>query len=279
MIRRPPRSTLSSSSAASDVYKRQVSTQSTGPPSEPHAMVFFYTICDNKYEELGITVYMGRDKFENEDLIQHGWPEDIWFHVDDYSSAHVYLRLPKGPLRKVWKETGTLDHLPEGILHDLCVLTKNNSIDGSKQHEVDIVYTAWENLNKRQDMDVGTIGFVKSKAVIKVTKVKKNKEDAKRIEKTKSEDTAVDFQGERERRDVAEIAERKDRARKQKKHDEQLKRSQQEEKEKRSYDRIFSEESLNNTRNATRMVDEDDFMGEGSDIEADELADEFADFL
>eukprot|EP00656_Telonema_subtile_P024537 TRINITY_DN2674_c0_g1_i2.p1 TRINITY_DN2674_c0_g1~~TRINITY_DN2674_c0_g1_i2.p1 ORF type:complete len:149 (+),score=13.83 TRINITY_DN2674_c0_g1_i2:75-521(+) len=33
MIRRPPRSTLSSSSAASDVYKRQVSTQSTGFPS------------------------------------------------------------------------------------------------------------------------------------------------------------------------------------------------------------------------------------------------------
>eukprot|EP00656_Telonema_subtile_P039674 TRINITY_DN4475_c0_g1_i11.p1 TRINITY_DN4475_c0_g1~~TRINITY_DN4475_c0_g1_i11.p1 ORF type:complete len:422 (+),score=67.98 TRINITY_DN4475_c0_g1_i11:106-1371(+) len=32
MIRRPPRSTLSSSSAASDVYKRQVSTQSTGHP-------------------------------------------------------------------------------------------------------------------------------------------------------------------------------------------------------------------------------------------------------
>eukprot|EP00658_Telonema_sp_P-2_P066692 TRINITY_DN5565_c0_g1_i2.p1 TRINITY_DN5565_c0_g1~~TRINITY_DN5565_c0_g1_i2.p1 ORF type:complete len:122 (+),score=35.58 TRINITY_DN5565_c0_g1_i2:95-460(+) len=33
MIRRPPRSTLSSSSAASDVYKRQVSTQSTGVPA------------------------------------------------------------------------------------------------------------------------------------------------------------------------------------------------------------------------------------------------------
>eukprot|EP00656_Telonema_subtile_P056604 TRINITY_DN907_c0_g1_i1.p1 TRINITY_DN907_c0_g1~~TRINITY_DN907_c0_g1_i1.p1 ORF type:complete len:109 (+),score=20.16 TRINITY_DN907_c0_g1_i1:91-417(+) len=37
MIRRPPRSTLSSSSAASDVYKRQVSTQSTG--HEPCTMV------------------------------------------------------------------------------------------------------------------------------------------------------------------------------------------------------------------------------------------------
>eukprot|EP00656_Telonema_subtile_P051374 TRINITY_DN6887_c0_g1_i6.p1 TRINITY_DN6887_c0_g1~~TRINITY_DN6887_c0_g1_i6.p1 ORF type:complete len:120 (+),score=8.23 TRINITY_DN6887_c0_g1_i6:83-442(+) len=37
MIRRPPRSTLSSSSAASDVYKRQVSTQSTGANADKHA--------------------------------------------------------------------------------------------------------------------------------------------------------------------------------------------------------------------------------------------------
>ncbi|XP_030885901.1 coiled-coil domain-containing protein 25 isoform X2 [Leptonychotes weddellii] len=31
----------------------------------------------------------------DEDLIKHGWPEDIWFHVDKLSSAHVYLRLHK----------------------------------------------------------------------------------------------------------------------------------------------------------------------------------------
>eukprot|EP00658_Telonema_sp_P-2_P084534 TRINITY_DN9405_c0_g1_i6.p1 TRINITY_DN9405_c0_g1~~TRINITY_DN9405_c0_g1_i6.p1 ORF type:complete len:113 (-),score=47.63 TRINITY_DN9405_c0_g1_i6:110-448(-) len=41
MIRRPPRSTLSSSSAASDVYKRQVSTQSTGR-AELHHGVHIY---------------------------------------------------------------------------------------------------------------------------------------------------------------------------------------------------------------------------------------------
>eukprot|EP00658_Telonema_sp_P-2_P006294 TRINITY_DN12405_c0_g1_i7.p1 TRINITY_DN12405_c0_g1~~TRINITY_DN12405_c0_g1_i7.p1 ORF type:complete len:930 (-),score=289.28 TRINITY_DN12405_c0_g1_i7:196-2985(-) len=39
MIRRPPRSTLSSSSAASDVYKRQVSTQSTGAQLRAMAML------------------------------------------------------------------------------------------------------------------------------------------------------------------------------------------------------------------------------------------------
>eukprot|EP00658_Telonema_sp_P-2_P000721 TRINITY_DN10263_c0_g1_i14.p1 TRINITY_DN10263_c0_g1~~TRINITY_DN10263_c0_g1_i14.p1 ORF type:complete len:110 (+),score=34.51 TRINITY_DN10263_c0_g1_i14:127-456(+) len=40
MIRRPPRSTLSSSSAASDVYKRQVSTQSTGSTQAKSSIMF-----------------------------------------------------------------------------------------------------------------------------------------------------------------------------------------------------------------------------------------------
>jgi predicted ribosome quality control (RQC) complex YloA/Tae2 family protein len=38
---------------------------------------------------------MGKDKFENEELIKHAWPEDVWFHVDRESSAHVYIRLPR----------------------------------------------------------------------------------------------------------------------------------------------------------------------------------------
>ena len=39
---------------------------------------------------------MGKDKYENEDLIKYGLPEDVWFHVDDLSSAHVYLRQKTG---------------------------------------------------------------------------------------------------------------------------------------------------------------------------------------
>ena len=54
----------------------------------------------------GFLVYMGKDKFENEKLIEYGWPEDVWFHVDDLSSAHVYLRLPRGPVRRQFLETG-----------------------------------------------------------------------------------------------------------------------------------------------------------------------------
>ena len=34
--------------------------------------------------------------FPDEELIKWGWPEDVWFHVDKLSSAHVYLRLRPG---------------------------------------------------------------------------------------------------------------------------------------------------------------------------------------
>jgi len=47
----------------------------------------------------GTPLFVGRDKYENEDLIKWGWPEDVWFHVDNLSSPHVYVRLP--PVR-VW---------------------------------------------------------------------------------------------------------------------------------------------------------------------------------
>ena len=42
------------------------------------------------------TLYMGRDKIENEDLIKFGWSQDVWFHVSNLSSAHVYLRMEDG---------------------------------------------------------------------------------------------------------------------------------------------------------------------------------------
>ena len=50
-------------------------------------MVYYYSILE------GNTIYMGKDKFENEKLLENYWEEDVWFHVDNYSSAHVYLRL------------------------------------------------------------------------------------------------------------------------------------------------------------------------------------------
>ena len=66
-------------------------------------MVFYFECSDPQY-----TIYMGRDKHENEHLIANGWPEDVWFHVDKHSSAHVYLRLPKHM---------TIDEIPPCLLY------------------------------------------------------------------------------------------------------------------------------------------------------------------
>lgn len=37
-------------------------------------MVFFFTPCDPSY-----VIYMGKDKFENEELIKYGLPTDLWY--------------------------------------------------------------------------------------------------------------------------------------------------------------------------------------------------------
>lgn len=65
---------------------------------------------------------MGKDKIENEELIKYGWPEDLWFHADKLSSAHVYVRMPRGT---------TIDELPQSVIDDCAQLTKENSIQGA----------------------------------------------------------------------------------------------------------------------------------------------------
>ena len=42
-------------------------------------MVFYFV---SNVVEPPTTLFMGLDKYENEDLIKWGWPEDVWFHVD-----------------------------------------------------------------------------------------------------------------------------------------------------------------------------------------------------
>jgi len=80
-------------------------------------MVFYFT---SNVVDPPAKLYMGKDKEENEVLIRWGWPEDVWFHVDKLSSAHVYLRLEEGQ---------TIDDISEDLLQECCQLVKANSIE------------------------------------------------------------------------------------------------------------------------------------------------------
>ncbi|KAF3170240.1 hypothetical protein TWF788_010252 [Orbilia oligospora] len=81
-------------------------------------MVFYFT---SNVVDPPAYIYVGKDKVENEELIKHGWDEDVWFHADKLSSAHIYLRLSEG---ESWED------IPEDLLTDLAQLTKANSIEG-----------------------------------------------------------------------------------------------------------------------------------------------------
>ncbi|KAK6602822.1 coiled-coil domain-containing protein 25 [Botrytis cinerea] len=119
-------------------------------------MVYYYTsntVSPSAY------IYAGKDKFENEDLIKHGLEEDVWFHVDKLSSAHIYLRMNEGD---------SWESIPEQLLMDCAQLTKANSIeDGS--------------------MAVGQVSFKNQKTVKRILVPARENPIVNRLNKTKVE--------------------------------------------------------------------------------------------
>ncbi|ODQ76932.1 hypothetical protein BABINDRAFT_163937 [Babjeviella inositovora NRRL Y-12698] len=144
----------------------------------------------------GHTLFMGLDKQENEHLIKHGWPEqDIWFHVDNLSSAHVYLRLNPD---EDWQL------IPGDLLEEVAQLTKANSIKGNKQNNITIIYTPHSNLHKDESMDTGTVSFKNPKLVRKHYISKRNNAILNRLDKTRTIKTVQEFKEEREAKDDAD---------------------------------------------------------------------------
>ncbi|XP_050364001.1 uncharacterized protein LOC126782736 [Argentina anserina] len=215
-------------------------------------MVFYF----KARPEVGdFTIFMGLDKYENEELIKYGFPEDIWFHVDKMSSAHVYVRLHKGQ---------TIDDISEGLLEDCVQLVKANSIQGNKVNNIDVVYTPWSNLKKTASMDVGQVGFYSSKNVRTVKVEKRVNEIVNRLNKTKVE-RKPDLKAEREAVNSAERDERK-RFLREKKRREELERLEKEKQaELRSYKGLMVHENMTSNKqiasaNKSLQELEEDFM-------------------
>ncbi|KAJ3694543.1 hypothetical protein LUZ60_010023 [Juncus effusus] len=201
------------------------------------------------------TIFMGLDKYENEELIKYGFPEDIWFHVDKMSSAHVYVRLNKGQ---------TIDDISEGLLEDCAQLVKANSIQGNKANNVDVVYTPWANLKKTPSMEVGQVGFHNSKMVRTVKVEKRINEIVNRLNKTKVE-RKPDLRAEREAVSASERAERKLQLRDKKRREEMERLERERQAETRSYKGLMvAEKMTSNKQIASESKSlqelEDDFM-------------------
>lgn len=201
------------------------------------------------------TIYMGIDKFENEELIRYGIPEDIWFHVDKLSSAHVYLRMHKGQ---------TIDAISQPVLDDCAQLVKANSIQGNKLNNIDIVYTPWSNLRKTSSMDVGQVGFHNPKLVRTIRVEKRINEIVNRLNKTKVE-RKPDLKAEREAINAAERAQIKAQGREKKRREELERLEKERQAEIRSYKGFMVAEKMTSNKDIasgskSAQEVEDDFM-------------------
>lgn len=200
-------------------------------------------------------IYVGKDKHENEDLIKYGLPQDIWFHVSDLSSAHVYLRLPQGQ---------TMDNISQETLDDCIQLVKANSITGNKTNNIDIVYTPWSNLKKTASMEVGQVGFHSNKLVKKVRVEKRVNDIVNRLNKTKQE-LYPDLAAERETYDRGIRATKKAEVQDVKKAERAAKEEEQRQADLRSYKNVMTADSMSSNKDMAQKYKsaadyEDDFM-------------------
>jgi hypothetical protein len=213
-------------------------------------MVFYFTTVE------GYTIYMGADKYENEDLIKYGIPEDLWFHVDDLSSAHVYLRLRKNQL---------LDDVSEATIMECAQLVKANSIEGCKLKECHVVYTRWRNLKKTAAMEVGQVSY-HDPSKVKRLKVEKDNAIVNRINRTK-EEKFPDLAALQEARAKEFRAEQKAVKQSQEQALKQARREREEQAQLRSYASVMVEDKMKSNADMPASADdsaarayEDDFF-------------------
>ncbi|KAH7884997.1 cytoplasmic protein [Phlebopus sp. FC_14] len=211
-------------------------------------MVLFFT--STAIDNQPVTIYMGKDKVENEDLIKYAWPQDVWFHVDKLSSAHVYLRMP---------DEMTWEAIPEPLLKDCAQLVKANSIEGNKKDNLTIIYTPADNLKKQGDMAVGQVSFHNDKRVKRIHVAKRENPIVNRLNKTKVE-KQVDHEQEKIERIKKENAEKRAIAAQKKRADAELAKQREEEKAARSYDLLFNVEEDTDAPKLTGKAIEEDFI-------------------
>ncbi|WPG99610.1 coiled-coil domain-containing protein 25 [Acrodontium crateriforme] len=192
---------------------------------------------------------------EDEDLIAHGWPEDVWFHVDNLSSAHVYVRL-RADQGETW------DAIPQELLVDCAQLTKANSIEGNKKDNVTVIYTPWSNLKKSGAMATGQVGFKNDKLVKRVYVEKRENAIVNRLNKTKVE-KYPDLRQEKENREKELRKRERIAAQEQKKQDAKLAEERQQLKwqKEHMYDELHTDDNMMESSNQDRDPDFlDDFM-------------------
>lgn len=221
-------------------------------------MVYYFTAkVENDFSTDTYPIYMGKDKIENDPLISHSHPKNLWFHVDKVSSAHLYIDLPNELKFKPFKDLS----LPSSLLDQIGQLTKANSIKGNKMPNVTIIYTPVDNLISDGSMDIGTVTFKNAKLVKRFNVGKKDNMVVNKLNKTKSEITTETFIKQEQEKKIEYERLKKENQRNLEQQEKLLAKQYQQQKQqnKDPYADLFDEKNMHNNLTVLENY-EDEFM-------------------
>ena len=90
--------------------------------------------------DITYTIIIGENAKENWELIENSEPDDLWFHVEESSSAHVVVSQDVKSKSDV--------NYPDEIIEVAANLSKQHSKQKNSKKKVQIVYTKILNLKK-----------------------------------------------------------------------------------------------------------------------------------
>ncbi|KAL6930387.1 uncharacterized protein HGUI_01576 [Hanseniaspora guilliermondii] len=140
-------------------------------------------VYNSTHDGQSVCLVMGKDKYENDLMVKLFYKEmnAVWFHVNNYSSSHVYMLL-KSPIKS---DVKLLDFVSQHHINDAMQLCKSNSVAGNKLQMVEIVSTPFINLRKSGDMDPGQVSFKSTRFLSYFTCYARDNTVLSRLEKTK----------------------------------------------------------------------------------------------
>ena len=109
--------------------------------------IYFESISEN------IVFYVGENASDNFDVIDKGNPNDIWFHVKEFSSCHVLARIPEYLGKRELKT----------IVKHGALLCKQNTNKFANVKDVEIMYTQLQNVSKTSK--IGCVNVTCSKTI------------------------------------------------------------------------------------------------------------------
>ena len=92
-----------------------------------------------------ITFYIGKNAQDNFDIIDNANPNDLWFHLADYSSCHVIASMPEDD-DEIEIDKKTLKQ----IIQTASLLCRKNTQKIENIQNVRVVYTKIENVEKTE---------------------------------------------------------------------------------------------------------------------------------